>query len=236
MLGLLALVFLSSRFIAELAIIQSEMVALASMAEMLRYGLIVLLIMSISYQISQDYELSQFERLLAMPITRAQYILAQLLLLLTVAFVYCVPTFLLMWLTGEVPNAIYWSLALYLEMILVGQFTVLAIISLEKLPLAVMFTLAIYLLAKSTPLIDLILAQTQVYYQEEQGVQLSSYVFTLIQYVLPDASAFAQNNALLGGENKMSLLMQQLVSVLVYSAFIQFVILLDFYRKEFNRV
>ena len=232
---ILAAVFLGSRFIAELAIIHSEDIALAAMADMLRYSLVILLIISISYQISQDYELSQFERILAMPVSRVQYVLAQSLVLLVIAFVFCLPVFLLMVLINDVSNAFYWSLALYLEMILIGQFAVLAIISLEKLPIAVMFTLGVYLLAKASPLIDLIIAQTQVYYIEEQGVQFSSYVFSAIQHVLPDASAFAQNDALFGSIDKSDILVQQCISVLVYGMFIQLVILLDFYRKEFNR-
>ena len=234
--AILAISFLGGRFIAELAIINSEAIALAAMADFLRYSLILILIISICYQISQDYELHQFERLLTMPITRLQYVLAQFLVLLTLALVFSLPVFVLMSVIDTMPLALYWSVALFLEMILVGQFAILAILSLEKLPVAVIFTLAIYLLAKATPIIDLVLTQSSVYYDEETGFQLSIFIFSLIQYVLPDSSAFAQNNVLLESSLTGALLIKQLLAVLVYGVFIQFVTLLDFYRKEFNRV
>ena len=59
--------FLFSRFVAELAIIHSQSISLASLAELLRYSLLLMLVISICHQISQDYELGQFERLLATP-------------------------------------------------------------------------------------------------------------------------------------------------------------------------
>ena len=234
--ALLVVAFLGGRFVAELAIINSEAIALAAMADFLRYSLVLILIISICYQISQDYELHQFERLLAMPVTRNQYVLAQFFVLLTLSLVLSLPVFLLMSLINGFPLALYWSAALFLEMILVGQFAILAILSLEKLPIAVIFTLAIYLLAKAAPLIDLVLTQSSNYYDEETGFQIYFFVFSLLQYVLPDVSAFAQNNVLLESEWTGMLLGKQLVSVLVYGVFIQFVILLDFYRKEFNRI
>lgn len=233
--AILAVAFLGGRFVAELAIINSEAIALAAMADFLRYSLIIILIINICYQISQDYELHQFERLLAMPVTRNQYVLAQFFVLLVLSLALSLPVFLLMSIINELSLALYWSSALFLEMILVGQFAILAILSLEKLPVAVIFTLAIYLLAKAAPLIDLVLTQSSAYYNEETGFQIYFFVFSLLQYVLPDISAFAQNNVLLDSEWTALILFKQLVSVLVYGALIQFVILLDFYRKEFNR-
>jgi len=236
---LLALIFmlalLGGQFVAELAIINSESIALASIADFLRYSLILLLIISIAQQVSQDYELNQFERLLAMPITRTQYVLAQFLVLVFVCALIMLPVFVLMAVMGNIPSALYWSMALFLEMLLVGQLTLLAIISLEKLPVAVVFTLAIYLLAKSAPIIDLILSQSAGFYEEERGFQFAAAIFSLIRYVLPDLSAFAQNNVLFEGARAGAAFGQQLISVIIYSLFIQFVTLLDFYRKEFNR-
>lgn len=234
--AILLVAFIGSRFVAELAIINSEAIASAAMADFLRYSLLIMLIISICYQVSQDYELHQFERLLAMPVSRNQYVFAQLFVLLTLSLVLTFPVFLLMSVINEYQFALYWSVALFLEMILVGQFAILAILSLEKLPVAVIFTFSFYLLAKAAPLIDLVLNQSSVYYDEETGFQLSFFIFTLLQYVLPEQSAFAQNNVLLESEWSSKLLLKQLVSVLVYGVFIQFVILLDFYRKEFNRL
>ena len=235
LLAIYALAFLGSRFVAELAIINSEVIALSVLAEFLRYSLVLLLIISLSHQISQDYELSQFERLLAMPISRYQYILAQFFLLMVLASILVTPVFLLMFVLGDASIAAYWTLSLAIELTLVGFFALLAVISLEKLPVAIIFTIAIYLLSKTAPVIDLILSQASPIYEEEQGFQLAQWLFGMIQYVLPGAQAFAQNNVVFGGMAIGEPLVQQLMAVLVYSLFILFVVLIDFYRKEFNQ-
>ncbi|MCP4075746.1 MAG: hypothetical protein GY744_06150 [Gammaproteobacteria bacterium] len=226
--------FIGSQFIAELAILNSDAIALASMADFLRYSLVIFLVISLSFQVSQDYESGQFERLLVMPLTRVQYVIAQFIVLLVLAFVLILPLFLLVMLFSDFSVALYWAAATFLELLLVGQFALLAIISLEKLPLSVIFTIAIYLLSKSTSLIQLVLSRSTPFYDEESGFQFVLFVFTTISYVLPDASYFAQNNIFFGSASYVELLTGQFVSVVLYSAFIQSILLVDFYRKEFN--
>lgn len=233
--AILAVAFLGSRFVAELAIINSEPIALAVMAEFLRYSLILMMILSLCFQVSQDYELNLFDRLLAMPVSRLQYVLAELGVLLTLGLLLTVPIFIMMSVVNDMDLALYWALSVYLELILVGQFAVLAILSLEKLPVAVIFTLAAYLLAKSSPVIDIIFSQSTVFYEDESSFQFSAFIFSIVQYVLPGPNAFAQNNLLLELNGTWSALTQQLITVLIYGTFIQFVILIDFYRKEFNQ-
>lgn len=235
MVCIYAAAFLVGQFVAQLAIIHSESVALSVTAEFLRYALTILLIINLSHQVSQDYELNQFDRLLAMPVKRASYILAQNMVLIFFSTVLVLPVFVLVYLLSDASFAWYWSIAVLLELILIGQFALLAIISLEKLPLAVIFTLAIYMLAKSAPLLDMIFSQSMQYYEEEGGFRLGHLVFSMIRYVLPDASAFAQNNVLFNKLESDGLLLKQLLTVFIYGLFLQFVTLVDFYRKEFNR-
>ena len=169
-----------------------------------------------------------------MPLSRLQYVLAQFLVLVVLAFVLSMPLFLLIMLLSNTSVAMYWALATFMELMLVGQFTLLAIISLEKLPLAVIFSIALYLLAKSVSLIDLILSRSAPFYDEEGSFQLIQFLFSGIHYVLPDSSYFALNNVFFEPVNYVDLLSTQFISVMVYSIFIQSVILIDFYRKEFN--
>lgn len=227
--------FLLGRFAAELAIINSEQIALALMADVLRYSLVVVVTISVCHQVSQDYELRQFERLLAMPISRYQYVLAQTLVILFFVAILLLPMLLVLGFAGTAQQALYWSVAVLLELILVGHFALLASLSLERLPLAVMFTLALYLLAKSAPLLDLVFDQSSEFYQEQQGFQLTHQLFTLLQYVLPDMSAFANNNSLFDDAGRLALVQRQLIGVLIYVLFLQAIVLVDFYRKEFNR-
>ncbi len=235
LIAIMIAAFLLNRFVAELAIINSDTIGLGVMAEFFRYSLLLTLIVSLCHQISQDYELSQFDRLLAMPLSRGQYVLAQFLVVLAMAILFVLPMFLLMLVLSDLSVAVYWSLAVLLELLLVGQLAVLAILSLEKLPVAVIFTLAVYMLARAIPFVELIFDQSTQFFQEETGFQFAQYFFATLQYVFPDMTAFAQNNTLFTASGFTSLLGQQLLSVLIYGLFIQFIILIEFYRKEFKR-
>ncbi len=228
-------VFLAGRFAAELAIINSDVIALGLMADLLRYSLVLVLSISTCYLISQDYELSQFERLLTLPISRLQYVLAQNLVLVVFTGMLTLPGLLLIWLLGDARAAGYWFLSVSLELVLVAQFALLAALSLEKLHIAVVFTLAVYLFARVAPVLDLIFTQSSAYYQQESDFQFTQSLFNLIQYLMPDATAFFQNNLIFDTQSAPGWLGRQLFSVIIYGLFIQFVILVDFYRKEFNQ-
>ena len=226
--------FLLNRFVAELAIIDSETIALSAMADFLRYSLVLVMVISISYQLSQDYDTSQFDRLLAMPLARHQYLTAQWLVMLCFAVLLALPVMALMWLLS--PGAIsgYWGGALFLELLLAGQFALLAILSLEKLPLAVMLSLTFYLLARAAPLIAVMLTQSSPIYDEENSFQVASALFAGLQYLLPGADAFAQNDLLSEPVGQAAAISRQAADVVMYGVFLQAIILFDFYRKEFR--
>lgn len=226
------LAFLLSEFAAELSIINSTEVALGLMAELLRYSLVLFLIINICSQIAQDYDLGQFDRLLAMPISRWQYVFSQFLVVVAFALAMCIPVFILLGVTSDFYSAAYWSCAVLLELILVGLISMLAIISLEKLPVAILFSVALYLFSKLAPLINYIFNQSALYYEDEKGFQLGKTLIAMLQYVLPEMSIYAHNDALFTQHDFLSLLLNQLVALLVYGGFIYLIILVDFYRKE----
>ena len=231
--ALMLVAFLFNRFVAELAIINSETIALSALADFLRYSLVLVMVVSISYQVSQDYDTSQFDRLLAMPLARHQYLTAQLLVMVCFALLLVIPVVALMWSLSQGELGLYWGAALFLELLLAGQFALLSILSLEKLPLAVMLSLTLYLLAKAAPLIAVMLMQSSPIYEEENGFQIASTLFSALQYLLPNASAFAQNDLLSAPLDLLSVISEQLINVVVYGVFLQLIILFDFYRKEF---
>lgn len=234
LLVIFSVAFLASQFVSQLAILHSKPVALATLADLLRYSLVLLIIIVLSHQVSQDYELSQFERLLAMPLSRLQYVLAQFIVLLVLVLLVTLPVFVIFWLLSDLSTATYWATSVALELLLAGQFTLLAIISLEKLPLAVIFSVSLYLLSKSASLIDLVLSRSEPFYGDESSFQFVHWLFSAIQYLLPESWYFASNNVFFESLDRVQLLTTQFVAVAIYSAFLQSIILIDFYRKEFN--
>jgi len=235
LLVLLLIAFLGGRFLAGLALVNGEAVALAAQADFLRHCLVLLLVVSLTAQVARDYDSGQLERMLAMPLARWQYLLSLFSVMVLLALLLAVVA-LLPLLPFEPGKAWYWGAAVFLELLLAGQMALLAILSLERLPQAIPLALGLYLLARLGPVIDLALKHSANYYQEETGFRFGQQLFTLIRYLLPGDQAFASNNLLFGdGAALLAALGQQSLQVLIYLLFLLAVMMADFYRKELGR-
>ena len=230
---LLVSVLLSS-FITELAIINSRQIATAVLADFLRYCLVFLALLLVITNVAEDFEFKQFERLLTMPVSRWQYIAAQFMVIASIAAALVAPVLIILALLSSLELALYWSAALWLEMLLVGLIGLLAILSLEKIPQAVFFSLAIYMLAKLSGLISQMLSESVDLSDGGLANRVSEFIFSGILYVIPRIEAFAQNDVFFESYGLSEILLSQLGTVSLYSAFLLAVCLIDFYRKEFN--
>ncbi len=230
---LLVSVLLSS-FIAELAIINSDRIAIAVLADFLRYCLVFLALLLVITNVAGDFEFKQFERLLTMPVARWQYIAAQLMVVASIAAMLVLPVFVILTLMSSLELALYWSVALWLEILLVGLLGLLAILSLEKIPQAVFFSLAVYFLAKLSGLISQMLSESVNLSDGGLANRFSELIFNGILHVIPRIEAFAQNNVFFEPSGLSEILLNQLGTVSLYSLFLLAVCLIDFYRKEFN--
>jgi hypothetical protein len=117
---------------------------------------------------------------------------------------------------------------------LISLLGMLAILSLEKVPLAVFFSLAIYLLAKLSGLISQMLAESVYLSDGSAASRATEFIFNSILYFIPDSSSLAQNDVFFDAANLLAVLGTQFQSVVVYALFLLAVSLIDFYRKEFS--
>ena len=200
----------------------------------LRPSLVLLALLVVASAVAEDYQSRQFERLLTMPLARWQYIAAQALVIACLCLLLVLPVLLLVSLYSNVTLGLYWAVALWLELLLVSLLGMLAILSLEKIPLAVFFTLAIYLLAKLSGLISLMLEESVRLNEGSASSLVAEKLFNAILYVIPDTSSFADSDVFFDIADLPALLGDQLLSVVVYALFLLAVSLVDFYRKEFN--
>jgi ABC-type transport system involved in multi-copper enzyme maturation permease subunit len=224
---------LAGQFIAQLSLVNSEQIALAATADLMRYCAVLLMLITVSYQVAQDYELQFFDRLFAMPVKRFQYVLAQFFLVVVMAVLLVLPIVLVMSFSNA-PATLYWAISVVLELVLVGQIATLIAVSLEKLTIALMSSFAFYLFAKGLPLVQLALSESASFYQEESSFQFYQLFFSGLEMIMPTMEAFAQNNLLFDLTDSGLALLRQAIAVLVYSLFVQAVVLIDFYRKELN--
>ena len=225
---------LTGSFIDELAIINGKAIVGAFIADFLRYSLALLTLLMIATSVAEDYESRQFERLLTMPLARWQYIAAQTLVIVCLCLLLVLPVLLLVSVYGGLEIGFYWAAALWLELFLLGLLGLLAILSLEKIPQAVFFSLAVYLLAKLSGLIVLMLAESVRLSEGSATSRAMEFIFGSILYVIPGTQSFAESDVFFGSFELLTMLGEQLATVLVYALFILAVCLVDFYRKEFN--
>jgi hypothetical protein len=98
----------------------------------------------------------------------------------------------------------------------------------------VFFSLAIYLLAKLSGLIMLMLAESVRLSEGSAASRAVEFIFSAILYLLPDNGSFADSDVFFNGVDLLPVLGEQLFSVVIYVAFLLAACLVDFYRKEFN--
>ena len=231
---LLLVAVLGGSFIGELAIISGHDIVAAFVADFLRYSLALLIVLVIAAGVAEDYEFQQFERLLTMPLARWQYIAAQTLVIASLSLMLSLPAAILVALYSDIVTGAYWAAALWMELFLLGLLGLLAIMSLEKLPLAVFFTLAVYLLAKLSGLMTLIVRESVQMSEGSVTSRVVEMIFSAILYIVPGLDSFADSDVFFAIGDLRLMLVEQLTSVSIYALFLLAVCLVDFYRKEFN--
>jgi ABC-type Na+ efflux pump permease subunit len=231
---LLMVAVLCAGFIDELAIINSDAIVAAFVADFLRYSLALLALLTVTSAVAEDYESRQFERLLTMPLARWQYIVAQILLISSLCLLLVLPVAVLVSIYSDLGTGFYWAAALWLELLLLGLLGLLATLSLEKITPAFFFALPVYLLAKLSGLISLMLVESVKLSEGSAISRAFEFIFNAILYVIPDGSAFADSDVFFVDQDLLASLGGQISSVAVYALFVLAVCLIDFYRKEFN--
>ena len=226
---------LLSQFVMELSIINSESIAAGFLADFLRYSLVLLMLLMVASNVAEDFEYRQIERILTMPISRWQYIAAQFLVAMLTALVLVLPGLIIFGFYASLEIALYWTVALWLEVLLVGLIGLLTVLSLEKVPVAVFVSLSVYLLSKLSGLINQMLEESVYLSDGALSSRFTEAVFSGILNVLPGLESFAESDVYFQQLALTPLLMTQLFSVSVYVFMILSVCLIDFYRKEISR-
>jgi len=225
--------FISSQFVHELSLINSAEAQFAYQIEFYRYALVLLSALILIVAVADDFASRQFENLLSMPLSRWQYIAAQISAMAMMNAVMVLITSLVLVTQVGFDALLVWSISMWLELMLCSFLALLAILSLEKVPSAMILLLSLYVLSRASPIILEIIGQS-VYYSDGDAVnQFILWVFKGITFVLPSPHVFVQNDLFYGQQFAQVNLAQQALWVLLYGAFITLVSLFDFYRKEF---
>lgn len=225
--------FLAAEFVAELSLINSQEAQFAFQIEFYRYALILLSALILLVAIADDFASKQFESLLSMPLARWQYIVAQIGAIAVVNIAIVVLASIVLLLQADFNLVLIWCYSIWLELMLCSMMALLAILSLEKIPNAMMLLLSLYLLSRSSRVIIEIIEQSVYYSSGDTLNKIILSIFQLISFVLPNTHAFLQNNLFYTLNTAAFQLAQQSAWVALYSLFLLAIIVFDFYRKEF---
>lgn len=224
--------FVSAQFISELSLINSKEAQFSFQIEFYRYSFIVFSSLIVITAIADDFATAQFESLLSMPLSRWQYLLAQIGAIAVINVFMVMVAGLMLLLQVDLILAINWCASMWMELMLCSFIALLAILSLEKVPTAMMLFISLYILSRASPII-LEVIQQSVYYSDGDTINtIVLYIFQLITYILPASDVFVQNDVFFNLSQNVNLLNQALW-VLIYALFINAIILFDLYRKEF---
>jgi len=234
LLGVILLVgFLLAQFISELSLINSSEAQFSFLIEFYRYGLILLSSLILVVAIADDFASRQFENLLSMPLSRWQYIAAQIGAIAVMNAVMVLIASSVMLIQIDFHMVIIWFVSMWLELMLCSLFALLAILSLERVPSAMILLLSLYVLSRTSVIIMDIIEQSVYFHDGDTTNEMILWLFKIISFVLPNAHAFVQNNLFFSMNFEAINLTQQLGWVALYGFFLSAIILFDFYRKEF---
>jgi len=225
--------FMSSQFVSELSLTNSAEAKFSYQIEFYRYGFVLLSALILIVAVADDFASRQFENLLSMPVSRWQYLVAQISAVAILNAVMVILASFVLAFEVDLNVLALWSISMWLELMLCSFLALLAILSLEKVPSAMMLLLSLYVLSRASPIILEIIAQS-VYYSDGDTInETILWLFKIITYVLPNPHVFVQNDLFYSLKLSQINISQQALWVILYCAFIGLVASFDFYRKEF---
>lgn len=233
LLVILLVGFFSAQFVNELSLINSAEAQFSFQIEFYRYGLILLSALILIVAVADDFTSLQFENLLSMPLARWQYVVAQISAMAVVNFAIVLFASSILLVQVDLSIIVFWLMSMWLELMLCSLLALLAILSLEKIPSAMIFFLSLYLLSRSSSIIVEIIAQSVYYSDGDMTNQMVLWLFQVITYVLPNQAAFLQNDLFFASQVDSIMLWGQFQWFILYGVFIVVIIMFDFYRKEF---
>lgn len=229
-IGLL-LALLLSLFLGELAITESVQMKTAMLAYSLRLFTVFTVSLFVINSMLREFNEKGFELILSRPITRTTYFLGKFSGYAMVALVVlvCVTACIMIFMPGM--NAVYWSLSLYCELLIVVALSLLCLFTLNSVTLAFTVVAGFYLLARSMQTIQLI-AEAPILDSNSLSHRFMETLIDALAYLLPDLYRFTQTDWLLYGLVNMSDLSRIGIQTLIYLLLLAAAALFDLYRKE----
>jgi len=232
---LLLLVLLGSLglalFSGQIAITESRQIQSVLAAASLRLAMVFLLAIFVITSMQREFCDRTIEWVFSLPLPRATYYLGKLLGYSLVAMLSILPACLLMMVLSSVEQALYWSLSLMLELLIVCAASLVFATGLAQITSAITALLAFYLAGRSIAAFQLI-AHGPLAHHEALSQRVFSTLIDGLAYLLPDLDRFSRSDWLVYGHSGWEQIGTQAGQALIYLLLLSAVALFDLYRKN----
>ncbi|PIE36717.1 MAG: hypothetical protein CSA54_03545 [Gammaproteobacteria bacterium] len=234
---LFALVLVSGlglcEYISSVALIEAEQFQLAIYSNVMRWAAAIVLLQFVVSSLGREFNEKGADYLLAMPMSRWQYLLGKALgiVLLSLLMAALIALVLLLYQPGAA--SLIWVGSLAMELLVLGCFALFVSISLQNPALAAAVVIAFYVLCRALSSIELLASQPLV---SHSGVaqQFMAGLTEWLSYLLPALYQFAQTEWLLYPSLAANLtaLAHNAAQCLVYCTLLLGAAGFDLYRKS----
>ena len=231
MLLLVAVVgFILSRFMASVAITETTQVSLLVLAAWLRLATAFVVGLFAVNSMVRDRVDKGMELVLSLPISRAAYVLGRWAGFCVCAFVAAGLSGVLIAYDASVATAFAWSIALYLELLLVVTMAVLCVLTLSQVPMSMCALAGFYVLSRSMSDIQLI-ATNPLVAAKGIGQPIIEGALSAIDWLLPDLDRFATSAWLMAPQVDIAELATIFVHGAIYLGLLLTAAVFDMQRK-----
>lgn len=219
-------------FIGDLAITEHRMTQVAILAAFLRMSAVVMVTLFVVSSTVRELQDKTLEMILAMPLRRGSYYLGKLIGFLYIAAIVSIIFALLLLLYADTEQVLIWTLSLYFELVLVVALGLVMLFTFNQVPSALIGVFVIYGAARIVSSIFL-MSKYPIVAPTSLAQQFMDAFIEVLTWLLPDLHRYTQTEWLTYNTADWSVLFPLLAQTLIYLAFLSFIALFDFYRKNF---
>lgn len=220
----------SSLFLHELAITDSRRVQLGFLAPALRFSSMFIIAAFIISTLQREFNERGATLILALDLSRAQFVAGKILGFIGVAGVVALFFSLPILLMADGLSGLVWAASLIFEAAIIATFAVFCASSLRSMTAALVLTLSFYFLAKTIAVLQLIshasLLATNHLHRYMNGA------LDLLALILPRLDKFAQTSWLVDAGATFTFT-PLAVQTVIFVALISSATMIDVYRKNF---
>jgi len=227
----LAILFVASLFIRELAVTETTRFQLGFYATTARLCAVFMVGMYVLACIAREFNDKGLDMLLALDVPRSHYICGKLSGFVLTALVIAIILSLPLWLLAPTAAASMWTASLAIELALVAALSLFCIITFNQLLPAAGFVAAFYLLARSLTAMRLMSAHP-VAGQDTLSHQITSTMVEGLGYLMPALDRWTDTAWLVNTPPEPALLISIAVQGSLYIALLTAAALFDFYRRS----